>query len=72
MQSHSDVKTSPHASEGIHQLNPRDSVYQIIILHNNDEQVNVIETSTVQFEHMLTWLQMGNSLFITQKYQDQE
>jgi hypothetical protein len=72
MQSHFEVETSPHASDGIHQPTQLDSVYQIIYVHNNDEQVNVVETPTIQFEHMLIWLQMGNSIFITQKHQVQE
>jgi hypothetical protein len=72
MQSHFDVEASPHTSEGIHQPTQHDSVYQIIYVRNNDEQVKVIETPTIQFEHMLTWLQMGNSIFITQKPRDLE
>jgi hypothetical protein len=72
MQSHFDVEALPHASDGMHQTPQRDLVYQIIYVHNNNEQVKVVETPTIQFEHVLTWLQMGNAIFITQMHQDQE
>lgn len=58
--------TRPYLDQTMH----RDSVYQIIYVNNNDERVKVVETPSLQFEHVLSWLQTGNSIFITQKHRD--
>jgi hypothetical protein len=72
MQSLIDIETTHHASDSIHQTTQRNPVYQIIYVHNHDERVKVVEAPTIQFEHVLTWLQMGNAIFITQKPRDLE
>lgn len=58
--------TRPYLDQTTH----RGSVYQIIYINNNDERVKVVETLSLQFEHVLSWLQTGHSIFITQKHHD--
>jgi hypothetical protein len=72
MQSLIDIKIPHHTAEGPRQAIQRDPIYQIIYVHNRDEQVTVVEALTIQLKHVLAWLQLGNSIFITQKRPDEE
>ena len=68
MQSLIDTEPSHRTVDDFDQSIQSKSLYQLIYVHEHDERVKVVETPTIQFEHILTWLRMGNSIFITQKH----
>ncbi len=62
-----DVDTSHRPTDDLNQNTKREALYQLIYVHEHDERVKVVETSSIKLEQVLAWLRMGNSIFITQK-----